>query len=161
MTRSPEFGRSRILPAILKLARQHVQRVSAMPVCGSSAIAEQNLDVVELVGQLEALDAGGQAGDRFVFAQRVQGKGAAFVLLVVIVVHAAPQNRPYWAIVCTPNWFIRKSANCIRTSFSRAGLDLHGLHQTPAPTLAVVLRRLRSSWALVKDRLAVGIDRRA
>ncbi len=79
-----------------------------------------DLDPVELVGQLEALDAGGQLGDGFVVAEGVQGEDAGLVFLGVV---GAGRPAIAKAMVCTPNWPCRKLAKIMSTSLLRPGTN--------------------------------------
>ena len=82
----PVVGRPGILPAVFedlgqlresrgsgRLVRRRLQRERLLV----------ELDEVVLVGQLEPLDAGGQPGDGFVFAERVEGPGWGHFVFVV------------------------------------------------------------------------------
>src|SRR5205823_1903852 len=73
-----------VLPAIGELPGQLIAGRLALAALAAPGDALPHLDVVELIRQREALDAGGQAGDGLGVLERVQSVGAALFLLVLI-----------------------------------------------------------------------------
>ena len=65
-----------VLPAVLVDLGEGVAGLLAVVALAPAGDALVDLDPVELVGQLEALDAGGEPGDGLVVVQGVQGEGA-------------------------------------------------------------------------------------
>ena len=119
------------------------------------------LDEVLFVRQLESLDAGGQPGDGFVFAERVERPDAGVAVGPCRIVFAlrGEQNAD------TRPWSARRTAvqeigadHAFLVSPRRVPFD-HRLEQ-PSPALAVVLGGLPTFRHCVEDRIAVGIDRR-
>ena len=118
------------------------------------------LDEVVLVRQLEPLDAGGQPGDRFVFAERVERPGVAVGLSSShrpLARRAGCDTRPSSA---------RRTGECRNcgadhpffVSPRRVPLD-HRFEQ-PAPALAVVFGGVPALGDVVEDRVAICVDRR-
>ena len=156
----PVIGRLGILPAVLENLRQVGQRVLAVArlrVVGDGLIY---LDEVELVGQLEAPDAGGELRDRLVLGERVERIRPA---LVLVVVFAAPVAAEVPAVVRhrlhaeLPSEEVgERRPHLVR----QRGVELLRLEQQPAPAFAVALRPIPVLRYLVVDGRAVGMDRR-
>src|SRR5207247_78219 len=92
------LGCSWILPAVFKNLRELVRCLLGH--AGLRLVDDllKEFDCVELVRQLESLDAAGQLGDRFGVFQCVQRVRAAFVLLFVVrraKTKAAPAPMPF------------------------------------------------------------------
>ena len=85
-----------------------------------------DLDRIELVGQREPLDAGGQPGDRLLVAERVERVGAGVLGLAVA---GGRREVRCPASVCVPNWPSRKLASVVSVRVEQAR------------------HRLRTAWA--------------
>ena len=91
----PVLGRAVELLAVGEDLRQRVQRV-LRHAGGVGPVAQflEDLDEVELVGQLEPLDAAGQAGDGLVLLEGGDGVRPGLVLAGVVVVGRAGRPPP-------------------------------------------------------------------
>ena len=160
----PILGRLRVLPAVLEDLRQLSQGLDRQlrlwprrRFSGGDLL--KNLDVVELVGQVESLDAGGQPGYRLIFSQGVQGVRAALVFLRVIGGHASESpavlgHRLHAELVQ------RELRQFPADSVEVARVELSRLLETPSPALAVILGRFKTLRHGVEDGVAIGVDRR-
>src|SRR5262249_31633419 len=154
----PRRRRLSVLPAILVLLSQRIARLLSPRGFAAVGDALVNSDPVELVRHGEALDAAGEARDRLVVLERVQGKRAAFVLFRVVLAALPPAvmgHRLHAALRAAEVGEDHIYFAC------PVGREFDGLAEHPARALAVVDRLLVASRHFVVDRLAVGIDRRA
>ena len=151
-------GRLGILPPVLKLPGQMVQRIGAaagLRIVGHLLV---NPDVVELVRELEPLHARGQPGNRLVLAQGIQRVGPAGVLLAVVAGHAAEspaelRHRLHAELL------LEEIGELHPHLVGPLGVELDRLLETPSPALAVVLGLVPVLGDAVEDGLAVRIDR--
>ena len=139
----PVGQRRGVLPAILERRGQLVDRLFAVPRLRLGGDLLIDLDVVELVGQFEPLDAGRQLGDRLVFLERVQGVGAALVLLRVVVIdrqaEEAPDRSRTSASYSTPNWLLAELGQLPAHLVQEGRVVLDRLLEGPAPRSPSVL----------------------
>ncbi len=112
------------------------------------------LEEIELVRQLEPRVAGGEAGDRLILAQRVDGERAGLVRL------ALRGLRP--GVHRLDAELHPADAGQLRSGLGAAGrVELRGAGEHPPPAFAVVLRVLVPPREVEVDRAAFGIHRRA
>ena len=138
-----------------KIDARCVERLLAVARLGIVGDRLVDLDRVELVGQREPLDAGGQPGDRLVVLERVEREDAG---VLGPAVFRWTSGSPIPASVCVPNWPSRKLASSDRVALSRPG---------SISTAWASAQRHRwpsffASWKLsrnaVVDRRPVGLD---
>ena len=156
---APVVRRLLVLPAVLEEVGQPVERLLRQ---GRLLVGDVlvNQDAVELVGQLEALDAAGEARDGLVLAERVERPRAALVFLLPIG-EAAAEEPTVLGQRLRPELRAEEIGEVHLGLAGHLRPDLGGHVQRPAPALAVVLRRLPAFGRVVEDRRAVGIDGRA
>ena len=151
----PELGRLHVLPAIFEASGQAFQGLGAGVRLGAIGHAFVDLDVVELVGQLETLDAGGQLGDGFVVAERVQGEGARFVValrFLVAATEAVLGHRLHAELL------LQELGEDQVDLTDASGIQLGGLGQEPAPAFAVGLSGCIALGHAMVDGIAVGVN---
>src|SRR5262249_52819397 len=82
----PRLRRLDVLPAIRVLLAQVIAGPGAFGALAAPGYSLIDLEPVELVGDGEALDAGGQAGDGLGVFEGMQGEGAGLAIAVVALV---------------------------------------------------------------------------
>ena len=149
-------GRPVELAAVLEDRRQLRQGLLAVAGPGLVGDLLVDLDRIELVGQRESLDAGGQAGDRLLVAERVQRPDAGVLGLPILggtgKAHARQGLRAELAE--------QEVRELITGQVEQARIRFHGLRQRPPPALTVVRGPGKVLRQRIVDRLAVGVDGR-
>ncbi len=153
----PLDGRPRILPAVFETLRERLERPLRPGGLGPRGNLLVELQIVELVGQLEPLHPRGEAGDRFVFAERVQREDARLVAVAFQPAAPKPTERGQ-------SFHAELAAEKVgqpQLNFRLAlGRRFGGLHERPAPALAIALRFVPGARGRIEDRVALLVDRR-
>ena len=118
-----------------------------------------NLDPVEFVGHIEALEAGGKAGDRLRVLEGVQGEGAGLFPVLVVDVAEAPAEVGHRLHAELAIHEVGEDAYRLRWSGSASNSTAWVKH--PAPAFAVALGGCIALGHLVEDGIAIVIDRGA
>ena len=145
------------LQAVFEYGSEGVQGGLALAGLGVIGDGLIDLDRVEFVGQLEAVDSGSQPGDRFIIFERVEsvragGLGAASV---------GDFRRVMADDGLRAELVEQESGQRASSGVEQTGICFDGLGQRPSPTLAVGLGFLKALGQAVIDGRAVGLDRRS
>ena len=127
---------------------------SPCPVFGIVGDRLVDLDRVELVGEREPLDAGGEPGDRLVVLEGVQRVGAGgFGMARRRAVRRTPSRDGLGTELAEPE--TGQGGAC---RVEQAGIGFDGLGECPPPALAVVPGLLEALGDPVIDGRPVGLD---
>ena len=142
------------LAAVLEDRRQAVQGLFVLAGFGIVGDRLVDLDRVELVGELEPLDAGGEPGDRFVVLERVERIGAGCFGTALGGPAAERRSRDRLGAELAEQETGQLQAGRVE----QAGVGFDGLGECPPPALAVVLGLFKALGNPVIDRRAVRLD---